>query len=116
MAFKANEDDPGWEFLKESPEKALQTQSKPYDSKKNCWIPDAEEGYISAEIKSTKGDMVTVTNSKGNDVTLKKEQVQEMNPPKFEKTEDMANLTFLNDASVLHNLRQRYYAMMIYRS
>jgi len=113
MAFQAV-DDPGWEFLKESPEKALANASKPYDSKKNCWIPDAEEGYIGAEIKSTKGDQVVVVNAKGNEVTLKKEQVQEMNPPKFEKTEDMANLTFLNDASVLHNLRQRYYAMMIY--
>lgn len=39
-----------------------------------------------------------------------------MNPPKFEKTEDMANLTFLNEASVLHNLRQRYFSMMIYVS
>jgi len=114
MAFSANEADPGWEFLKESPEKQLANQTKPYDSKKNCWIPDAEEGYIAAEIKSTKGDMVTLTNCKGNEVTLKKEQVQEMNPPKFEKTEDMANLTFLNDASVLNNLRQRYFAMMIY--
>lgn len=37
-----------------------------------------------------------------------------MNPPKFEKTEDMANLTFLNEASVLHNLRARYVNMMIY--
>jgi myosin heavy subunit len=37
-----------------------------------------------------------------------------MNPPKFEKTEDMSNLTFLNDASVLHNLRARYAAMLIY--
>lgn len=37
-----------------------------------------------------------------------------MNPPKFEKTEDMSNLTFLNDASVLHNLRARYGAMLIY--
>ena len=47
-------------------------------------------------------------------VTLKKDLVQEMNPPKFEKTEDMSNLTFLNDASVLHNLRARYGAMLIY--
>ena len=39
-----------------------------------------------------------------------------MNPPKFEKTEDMSNLTFLNDASVLHNLRARYAAMLIYVS
>ncbi|VDN86864.1 unnamed protein product [Brugia pahangi] len=37
-----------------------------------------------------------------------------MNPPKFEKTEDMSNLTFLNDASVLHNLRARYGQMLIY--
>lgn len=37
-----------------------------------------------------------------------------MNPPKFEKTEDMSNLTFLNDASVLYNLKARYAAMLIY--
>ena len=37
-----------------------------------------------------------------------------MNPPKFEKCEDMADLTYLNDASVLHNLRTRYSAWMIY--
>lgn len=39
-----------------------------------------------------------------------------MNPPKFEKVEDMADLTYLNDASVLHNLKQRYYAKLIYVS
>uniref|UniRef100_A0A915CI40 Myosin heavy chain n=5 Tax=Parascaris univalens TaxID=6257 RepID=A0A915CI40_PARUN len=65
-------------------------------------------------IKGTKGDMVTVVTSKGNEITLKSELVQEMNPPKFEKTEDMSNLTFLNDASVLHNLRARYGSMLIY--
>jgi myosin protein heavy chain len=42
------------------------------------------------------------------------DNVQEINPAKFEKTEDMANLTFLNEASVLHNLRQRYSSMIIY--
>lgn len=47
-------------------------------------------------------------------MVFKQEQVQEMNPPKFTKTEDMANLTFLNEASVLHNLKARYYSMMIY--
>ncbi|VDM28387.1 unnamed protein product [Toxocara canis] len=46
--------------------------------------------------------------------TLKAELISQMNPPKFEKTEDMSNLTFLNDASVLHNLRARYSAMLIY--
>jgi myosin heavy subunit len=37
-----------------------------------------------------------------------------MNPPKFSKSEDMANLSFLNDASVLWNLRDRYASMLIY--
>lgn len=41
-------------------------------------------------------------------------QVGQVNPPKFEKCEDMANLTFLNDASVFHNLETRYKAKLIY--
>lgn len=48
--------------------------------------------------------------------TFKKEQVTQVNPPKYEKAEDMSNLTYLNDASVLHNLKQRYYAKLIYVS
>lgn len=108
------EKDPGWQYLRQSREQAAADQSRPFDSKKNCWIPDAEEGYIAAEITSTKGDTVTVVSARGNEATLKKDLVQEMNPPKFEKTEDMSNLTFLNDASVLHNLRARYGSMLIY--
>ncbi|EGT54067.1 hypothetical protein CAEBREN_30667 [Caenorhabditis brenneri] len=111
------EKDPGWQYLKRSREQqlAVSDQSRPYDSKKNVWIPDAEEGYIEGEIKGPgpKADTVIVT-AGGKDVTLKKDIVQEMNPPKFEKTEDMSNLTFLNDASVLWNLRSRYAAMLIY--
>lgn len=48
--------------------------------------------------------------------TFKKDLVCPVNPPKFEKAEDMADLTYLNDASVLHNLRQRYYCKLIYVS
>lgn len=48
--------------------------------------------------------------------TLKKELLQQVNPPKFEKCEDMASLTYLNDASVLHNLKERYYIHLIYVS
>lgn len=39
-----------------------------------------------------------------------------MNPPRFSKVEDMADLTCLNEASVLHNLRERYYSGLIYVS
>jgi len=47
---------------------------------------------------------------------VKKDLVQQMNPPKFEKLEDMADLTYLNEASVLYNLRSRYTAGYIYVS
>lgn len=39
-----------------------------------------------------------------------------MNPPKYEKCEDMSNLTYLNDASVLWNLKARYVNQLIYVS
>merc|ERR1719323_2008697 len=46
--------------------------------------------------------------------TFKSDDIGQVNPPKFEKCEDMANLTFLNDASVFHNLKVRYQAKLIY--
>lgn len=41
---------------------------------------------------------------------------QEMNPPKYNLSEDMANLSFLNEAAILYNLRARYAKLMIYVS
>merc|ERR1719225_765260 len=46
--------------------------------------------------------------------TFKSSEVGQVNPPKFEKSEDMANLTFLNDASVFYNLKVRFQAKLIY--
>merc|ERR1711899_267428 len=46
--------------------------------------------------------------------TFKSAEVGQVNPPKFEKCEDMANLTFLNDASVFWNLDVRFKAKLIY--
>ena len=46
--------------------------------------------------------------------THKASEVGKVNPPKFEKCEDMVNLTFLNDASVFWNLKTRYQAKMIH--
>ncbi len=39
-----------------------------------------------------------------------------MNPPKFDKIEDMAMMTHLNEPAVLYNLKERYAAWMIYVS
>lgn len=45
---------------------------------------------------------------------MKKDLLQQVNPPKYEKCEDMSNLTYLNEASVLHNLKERYENQLIY--
>ena len=45
---------------------------------------------------------------------VKEDDIQQMNPPKYEKCDDMADLTYLNDATVLHNLRTRYMDWLIY--
>lgn len=42
------------------------------------------------------------------------DDISRMNPPKFAKAEDIAELTHLNEASVIHNLRQRYESNLIY--
>lgn len=38
-------------------------------------------------------------------VTVRMDDIKQMNPPKFYQASDMANLTFLNEANVLENLR-----------
>lgn len=52
----------------------------------------------------------------GKRAMVLKDDIQKMNPPKFDKVEDMAELTCLNEASVLHNIKDRYYSGLIYVS
>uniref|UniRef100_A0A1Q3G4M4 Putative myosin class i heavy chain n=1 Tax=Culex tarsalis TaxID=7177 RepID=A0A1Q3G4M4_CULTA len=108
-------DDPDpspWLYISE--EMKREAMAKPYDGKKACWVPDDKEGYLQGEIKATKGDLVTVALPGGETKDFKKDLVGQVNPPKYEKCEDLSNLTYLNDASVLHNLRERYRACLIY--
>lgn len=114
------------------PTKEAVDPTRAFDSKKWLWIPDPEEGFKKACVKSTVGEKVKVELTDGQ-VSVKtmswffiKDLLQEidiplniteqMNPPKFEKIEDMAGLTYLNEASVLHNIRQRYFSSLIYVS
>jgi len=102
------------EYLFISLEQKRIDQTKPYDAKKACWVPCEKDGYILGEIRGTKGDLITVGIPGGEEKNFKKDLVTQVNPPKYEKCEDMSNLTYLNDASVLHNLKQRYYTKLIY--
>ncbi|XP_049585471.1 myosin-10 isoform X6 [Syngnathus scovelli] len=84
-------------------------------AKRLVWVPSEKHGFESASIKEERGDEVEVELSDSQRLlTLSREELQRMNPPRFSKVEDMADLTCLNEASVLHNLRERYYSGLIY--
>lgn len=57
-------DDPDFQYLAVDRKKMLEEQNQPFDGKRNCWIIDKKEGYMKAEIISTKGDDVTVITEK----------------------------------------------------
>lgn len=128
-------------YLRPTPSKTVYDQTKAFDSKKWLWLPDEEEGFKSAFVKATRGEKVLLELADGSvswaikplhyfkgktffslhlfSIFLQESEydiniTEQMNPPKFEKIEDMAGLTYLNEASVLHNLRQRYYSSLIY--
>uniref|UniRef100_A0A8C3KDR1 MYH6 protein n=1 Tax=Calidris pygmaea TaxID=425635 RepID=A0A8C3KDR1_9CHAR len=101
-------------YLRKSEKELMMAQTVAFDGKKKCWVPDDKQAYVEAEITETSGGKVTVETTDGRTMTIKEDDVQSMNPPKFDMIEDMAMLTHLNEASVLYNLRKRYKNWMIY--
>ncbi|XP_075260302.1 uncharacterized protein LOC142351925 isoform X3 [Convolutriloba macropyga] len=85
-------------------------------AKRLVWIPSDKNGYEAASIKEDlDDDKYKVQLVQGGDTkVISRDDVSKMNPPKFSKTEDMANLSNLNEASVLHNLKERYFSGLIY--
>ncbi|XP_051817642.1 myosin-9 isoform X1 [Antechinus flavipes] len=84
-------------------------------AKKLVWVPSEKNGFEPASLKEEVGDEAIVELiENGKKVKVNKDDIQKMNPPKFSKVEDMAELTCLNEASVLHNLKERYYSGLIY--
>merc|ERR1719300_732718 len=66
-------------------------------------------------MKKASGDDVEVEIVEtGKRMVVTKDDMQKMNPPKYDKQEDMADLTCLNEASVLHNIKERYFSGLIY--
>ncbi|XP_048102073.1 LOW QUALITY PROTEIN: myosin-10-like [Alosa alosa] len=86
-----------------------------WTAKKLVWIPSERHGFEAASIREERGEEVMVELAEnGKKAVVNKDDIQKMNPPKFSKVEDMAELTCLNEASVLHNLKDRYYSGLIY--
>uniref|UniRef100_A0AAR2K491 Myosin heavy chain 7 n=1 Tax=Pygocentrus nattereri TaxID=42514 RepID=A0AAR2K491_PYGNA len=101
-------------YLRKSDRERLEAQTRPFDMKKECFVPDTEEEYVKGTIISRDGDKVTCETSNGKTVTVKEADIHPQNPPKFDKIEDMAMFTFLHEPAVLFNLKERYAAWMIY--
>ncbi|XP_040180456.1 myosin-1B-like [Rana temporaria] len=105
---------PAASFLRKSEKERLEAQNKPFDAKNSVFVHDDKELYVKGLVTAREGNKVTVNTDDGKTVTVKEDLVNPQNPPKFDKIEDMAMLTHLNEASVLFNLKERYAAWMIY--
>ncbi|XP_077139778.1 myosin-4-like [Ranitomeya variabilis] len=102
------------QYLRKSDKERLEAQTKPFDAKNTCFIDDQKELYVKALVTSRNDGKVTVKTADDKTLTVNDDQVYPQNPPKFDKIEDMAMMTHLNEASVLFNLKERYAAWMIY--
>merc|ERR1712027_206389 len=101
-------------WLAVSPELKAKNKAKPYDPKKSVWVPNkADGGYLEGMLESKDGNKVTVSVG-GEKKVFKEDAVCQINPPKFDCSEDMADLTYLGDACVLWNSVVRYKNELIY--
>ncbi|CAO3616361.1 unnamed protein product [Cunninghamella blakesleeana] len=91
-------------------------QQARFNERKWVWVEDDQHGYIRAHIIQEYNDdnVVEVELDNGLSVRKHNDQVHPMNPPKFDKVEDMAELTYLNEPSVIHNLTVRYKDDQVY--
>lgn len=114
MSSRSKDDAERYLFVDRNPTSITATQAD-WTAKKLVWVPSEKHGFEAASIKEERGDEVVVELAEnGKRVSVNKDDIQKMNPPKFTKVEDMAELTCLNEASVLHNLKDRYYSGLIY--
>nr|XP_033500849.1 myosin-4-like [Epinephelus lanceolatus] len=105
---------PAAQFLRKSERERTEDQSRPFDSKTACFVSDEKELYVKAEIQDRVDGKVTVKTVDDRTLSVREDQVFPMNPPKFDKIEDMVMMTHLHEPAVLFNLKERYAAWMIY--
>ncbi|XP_012509379.1 PREDICTED: myosin-1-like [Propithecus coquereli] len=101
-------------YLRKSEKERIEAQNKPFDAKTSVFVADPKESFVKATVQSREGGKVTAKTEGGSTVTVKDDQVFPMNPPKYDKIEDMAMMTHLHEPAVLYNLKERYAAWMIY--
>ncbi|KAF1410926.1 Myosin heavy chain, skeletal muscle, adult, partial [Spheniscus humboldti] len=101
-------------YLRKSEKERIEAQNKPFDAKSSVFVVHPKESFVKGTIQSKESGKVTVKTEGGETLTVKDDQVFPMNPPKYDKIEDMAMMTHLHEPAVLYNLKERYAAWMIY--
>ncbi|XP_027705926.1 myosin-2 [Vombatus ursinus] len=101
-------------YLRKSEKERIEAQNKPFDAKTSVFAVEPKESFVKSVIQSREGGKVTVKTEGGATLTVREDQIFPMNPPKFDKIEDMAMMTHLHEPAVLYNLKERYAAWMIY--
>ncbi|NWY08423.1 MYSS protein, partial [Nothoprocta ornata] len=77
-------------YLRKSEKERIEAQNKPFDAKSSVFVVHPKESFVKGTVQSREGGKVTVK-TEGGEVN----QVFSMNPPKYDKIEDMAMMTHL---------------------
>ncbi|KAI9732973.1 MAG: hypothetical protein M1818_007406 [Claussenomyces sp. TS43310] len=86
-----------------------------FSGKRYVWLKDSLAAFVKGWIVEEKeGNRILVQSEDGSQREVNADSVDKVNPAKFDKADDMAELTHLNEASVVHNLHMRYQADLIY--
>uniref|UniRef100_A0A673B467 Myosin, heavy chain b n=1 Tax=Sphaeramia orbicularis TaxID=375764 RepID=A0A673B467_9TELE len=101
-------------YLRKPEKERIEAQTAPFDAKTAYFVAEPEEMYLKGKLIKREGGKATVETLTGKTLTVKEDDIHPMNPPKFDKIEDMAMMTHLNEPSVLYNLKERFASWMIY--
>uniref|UniRef100_A0A4W6DCJ4 Myosin, heavy chain b n=1 Tax=Lates calcarifer TaxID=8187 RepID=A0A4W6DCJ4_LATCA len=101
-------------YLRKPERERIEAQNTPFDAKTAYFVSEPTEMYLKGKLTKREGGKATVETLTGKTLTVKEDEIFPMNPPKFDKIEDMAMMTHLSEPAVLYNLKERYAAWMIY--
>ncbi|KAF3856287.1 hypothetical protein F7725_017010, partial [Dissostichus mawsoni] len=105
---------PAAAYLRKPARERIQAQTTAFDAKTAFFVTEPTEMFLKGKLTKKEGGKATVETLCGKTITVKDTEIFPMNPPKYDKIEDMAMMTHLSEPSVLYNLKERYSAWMIY--
>ncbi|NXV94105.1 MYSS protein, partial [Calonectris borealis] len=76
-------------YLQKSEKERIKAQNKPFDAKSSIFVVHPKKSFVKGTIQSKESGKVTT-------LTVKDDQIFSMNPPTYDKIEDMAMMTHLH--------------------